>query len=379
MANQAEPARVVLEGVPRVSFEVIEPGRDVETTPFPACLRACLEYLGEDYGYIETEFDGQIWRSSRLYAHLIGACGAAFRLSWRPGWHEDNVEIMYMSDEPGAPFERAFRAAGYEYEILFPQEEGDNEAYFRRRIIESIRDRSRPVLGFGVVGPPECCIIAGYDAGGDVLIGWSFFQHIPLFNAGVEFEPSGYFRKRAWFPDTQTPILIGDKAERPPPGEVYRDALAWALKVVRTPVVSAYLNADRHNGLAAYDAWAEHLTHDDELTTDDMGALFGRFSVHDSAVGTVAEGRWYAHLFLKEIAGHEPGMAEELLAAAACYRAEHDLMWDNWNLLGGLGQTEAHVRKFADPELRRRMASIIRRARDQDAEAAGLIERALAK
>ena len=33
-------------------------------------------------------------------------------------------------------------------------------------------------------------------AGGDVLIGWSFFQ-----DASTETEPSGYFRKRGWFED----------------------------------------------------------------------------------------------------------------------------------------------------------------------------------
>jgi len=42
--------------------------------------------------------------------------GVASFLSWKPGWEGDNVEIMYMSDDPAAPFDRAFRAAGYEYQ-----------------------------------------------------------------------------------------------------------------------------------------------------------------------------------------------------------------------------------------------------------------------
>lgn len=39
--------------------------------------------------------------------------------------------------------------------------------------------RAEPVIAIGVVGPPEPCIVAGYDKGGEVLIGWSFFQDRP--------------------------------------------------------------------------------------------------------------------------------------------------------------------------------------------------------
>ena len=49
--------------------------------------------------------------------------------------------------------------------------------------------------------PPEAAIVAGYDQGGHVLVGWSFFQQDPEFSAGLEFEPAGYFRKRDWITD----------------------------------------------------------------------------------------------------------------------------------------------------------------------------------
>jgi len=47
--------------------------------------------------------------------------------------------------------------------------------------------------------------------------------------------------------------------------------------------------------------------------------------------------------------------------------------------VGGLGRDEGKVRKLAEPEVRRQIVPIIRAARDKDAEAAGHIERALAK
>jgi hypothetical protein len=43
-----------------------------------------------------------------------------------------------------------------------------------QNIISSI-DAGIPVLSFGFIGLPECCIIAGYDDGGEVLLGWSYY------------------------------------------------------------------------------------------------------------------------------------------------------------------------------------------------------------
>jgi hypothetical protein len=71
-------------------------------------------------------------------------------------------------------------------------------------------------------------------------------------------------------------------------------------------------------------------------------------------------------------------MAEELLMAAACYAAEHDLMWQVWNLVGGIDNPEAYL-KLAEPAVRRQIVPVILQARDRDAEAADHIERALAQ
>jgi hypothetical protein len=376
MAESADPPdRLLLEGVPRVGFQS-EPGQDAQSTPFPACLAACLEYLGDGMGIREFEWRDATWQQSKTYTYLMGTTGAAFRLAWRPGWHLDNVEIMYMSDEPTAPFDRAFEAVGRGYEFLFPEEGRDNEATWRQRIVTSIRELRRPVLAFGVVGPPECCIVSGYDEGGAVLIGWSFFQHFPEFNAGVEFEPSGQFRKGNWFPDTQTPLILGDRRPRQPLPEIYVKALEWTLHVVRTPATTAY-GAERHNGLAAYQAWADHIGADEAFASDDMQVLWERYMVHNDAVGLVAEGRWYAAAFLRQAAGHLPLAAEPLLAAVARYEGEHDLMWQLWDLVGGVGFSDEHVRKLAEPTVRRQMVPIILQARDLDTEAADHIALAL--
>ena len=93
--------------------------------------------------------------------------------------------------------------------------------------------------------------------------------------------------------------------------------------------------------------------------------------------------RWYGSLFLAQavegyVAGPDKrGTQAEVLHAAACYAAEHDLMWEVWELAGGIGNPEAY-RAMADPAVRRAMAGIVCQSRDQDARATDHIERALA-
>jgi hypothetical protein len=370
------PSRVVLEGVPRVSFYEGGPACP-EDIPFPSVMRALMEYLKEDFGCRTRHTLQPGCKVTCSYSFFVGVSGVASFLSWKPGWEADNVEIMYMSDDPVAPFDRAFRAAGYEYQVVSVEEGRDNEALFRQRIIDSIQ-KGRPVLAFGPIGPPESAIITGYDEGGDVLIGWSFFQSIPDFNAGVQFEPSGQFRKRDWFsyPPQFSFIVIGEKKEPPPLRETYHRALEWMLQVTRTPVTFC----DRSNGLAAYSAWAEQLLRDEDFP-DDEATLRQRHDVHNNVVGMLAEARWYGSQFLIQAGDADMahyGTIADLYHAAACYAAEHDLMWKLWDLVGGNGNPDAY-RHFADPAVRRQMVPVIRQAQEQDAQAAEHIAQALAR
>jgi len=371
------PRRLVLEGVPRIHFYQGGPACP-EDLCFPSVMRALMEYFQEgDFGCRTCRVLQPGNKVPCTYSFFLGVSGVASFLSWKPGWADDNMEIMYMSDDPGAPFDRAFQAAGYQYRLVSAEGGRDNEVFFRQHIVESIQ-KGRPVLAFGPVGPPESAIITGYDEAGDVLIGWSFFQDIPGFNAGLEFEPTGEFRARHWvdYPPGFSFIVIGEKKEQPPLSESYRRALEWMLQVTRTPVTFR----DRHNGLAAYTAWAEHLLRDEDFP-DDEAVLLQRHEVQDAAVGLVAEARWYGSQFL--IQASDPDilpyrMAEDLMHAAACYAAEHNLMWELWNLAGGNGNPDA-FRRFSDPAVRRKMIPVIEQALENDERAAGHIERALGR
>jgi len=359
--------RRVLENVPRIGFYPdmckIAPERGPEDIIFPSCMRAVMEYLEH------REYD---------YIHFVGVTGAGFFLNWKDGWHGDNVAIYYMAPlaEHIKLFHYAFDSTGYSNVcVMLKGDDAVSEAEAKRRIVASI-DAGMPVLAHGVVGPPETCIIAGYDEGGDVLIGWSFFQTHDDQMQGVELEPNGMFRKRDWYKDTWDLQMFGKRGEPVPPGQVRRRSLEWAVKVART----AKTWGGRHNGLAAYDAGADQLARAQDIKPDGTipdGAPDMPFGVHDDAVGTVAEGRHYASEYLVRLAKSEIKMRAHLLKAAGCYSREHDLMWEIWNCCGGNGRSPEHIRRFADPATRRRIVELIREAKREDEQAIRHIEAAL--
>jgi hypothetical protein len=385
MEHTLQHKRLVLDGVPKVNFYEGGP-RCPEDLCIPSVLRALGEYFNaEKFGCRTCRAVQPGCKIHCSYSFFVGITGVAAFLSWKPGW-DDNNAAFYMSPDPEAPERWGMRALGYAYRWVEKtgMPEADQER-FRQEIIRSL-EQGIPVVGYGVVGPPEPALIAGYDEGGEVLIGWSFFQSIPELAAGVEFEPEGYFRKRDWFDATHSLLVIGEKQDPPPVKELYTDALKWWLPVARTPMVHPEVEAPewyrgRANGLAAYTAWAENLLQDEEFSKADEAGLRQLHERHNNAVGLVAEARWYGSQFLLQAVNSDAlhyNMMEDLLHAAACYAAEHDLMWKAWDLVGGNGNPDAY-KLLADPAVRRQMAEVILEARRQDELAILHVEKALAK
>ncbi len=117
----------------------------------------------------------------------------------------------------------------------------------------------------------------------------------------------------------------------------------------------------------------------DEDFAGDEAALRQHHDVHNNVVGFLAEARWYGSQFLvgMTVGGDDivhRSVIEDLYQAAGLYAGEHELMWRLWDLVGGNGNPDAW-KKFADPSVRRRIAQVIRQARDKDAAAADHLER----
>ena len=373
----------ILEEVPRVGF--FHGGSDCpEDIPVPSILRTVLQVMGEDYGYKSLGAHDTQWRLSSGMVFFSGVSGAVFRFFWRFLERKSGgIDPAYMVLYGDRQFARSLEAAGYRYELLlspeyaaeigYPGPQLQGEADTRRRIIASIRDQNRPVIGFGVVGATskEPCIVNGYDENGEVLIGWSYYQNEKERNFEIDFETAGFYRKRGWYADTFGILTIGEKVPQSPLSEVYRKALAWGVEQMRVGEVDGYTA-----GWVSYQEWADAMR-DSANFPADPEVLKQRVSWIDPAIWELAERRWYAGLFLEQIIERLPDAPkEDLLAARDHFQAEHDLMWEVARLSGI--QDGDPLQNLGDPEKRNQIAEVILKARQHDIDAAERIEKALA-
>ncbi len=309
---------------------------------FAGSVVACMEFL----------------REPTTYDFVAGVSGAAFKLLWYPGWCPSNNDLLIFGEEP---IRQTFRALGYQYERVPSSEAGEGGDAFRGKIIESIQ-KGRPVIAQGIVGP-ECCVVAGYDQNGDVLLGRSYFHD----------GSRGYYRETDWLANCHGLILIGEKQERPAREEILREALQWALHLVHTPQVNG-----RASGLAAYDAWAGALLRDEDFPAGDLETLTFRCNV--SASVTLA-GLWDARKaaagFLRNMADAGPAAAAAVLQAADAYAQEFRVLDHAMGVAPFCTDREEKRLQMADPNLRQELAGLVRQAKEKDQEATAHLARAL--
>ncbi len=338
------PERAVLEGVPKIGFHK-------HLCLFVGSLHACLEYLG----------------TPRDYDYLMGVSGAAFRRFWN---RDDggNVDLMYLAPEP---YVRAFWAIGRAHRVI--------PATDREAMVDALKESiaaGKPVLGFGIIGPPECGIVAGYDRRGDVLVGYSYFQDPAL---------PGYYEKADWYEEAEfhknhpAPgglgcIVIGESIATPPEREILVSSLEWAVDLARTahrPETPNHLS-----GLAAYEGWADGLDVDADYPPGNEQILGVRTMVHGDQA-TMLEERRSAAKYLRGMAAVAPEVADELGAAATFYDETAGEMAGIW--LWGESMGPEVGRGLADPAKRHGIAAHVRAAREKEVRAVEQLEKALAK
>ena len=294
---------------------------------FSGSVVACMQFFKEDVSY-----------------HFVAAVsGAAFHIQW--AWEPDNCAPEITLGEELA--RRTFRALGYKYTQItdFEKTSPENsEAAWRRRIIANI-DKGYPIIARGVVGPPECCVIAGYAQEGEVLLGRSYFYQ----------DSKGYFRKHDWYKECFGLIEIGEKIGSPPRTDILRQTLEWALELAQTPERNG-----RATGFAAYERWADVLKRDEDFPEDDLEVLSLRcMATVNDGFGYLADLRWSACEFLNGIADECGEAAADLKAAAEACKAESELHCRGMKLGPTSFAPDEEKRRIADPALRREMASLV--------------------
>jgi hypothetical protein len=327
-----DPPQLRLENVPRIGF-------DLHLSPFPGALYALLDYCGDHQGY----------------DYLMGITGAAFRRLWQ---RDDggNIDLSRFGE---LPFRLAFNALGYAWHRL-PAEKATMLAAIKTSLAQG-----RPLISFGILGPPEAGLITGYAEDGAVLYGWSYFQP----------ERDHYYELRDWFETMDKSggygVLVLDEKSAPlPPREVLLTALEWAIDLAYAnprPDLPAHVS-----GLAAYDAWATALGCDADYPADDAEKIAYRAMIYADQCTMVEERREAARFLrrMKEVAPCEANLLEE---AASRYDAVADLVFQVWPW--SFDSHAGAIQALADPAQRRQLVTPIHTMREHEARAVALLEK----
>jgi hypothetical protein len=333
--------------------------RAPESFPFPACMASLMEALGEDDPITTLRAHNRDYTQRTANVDFLTASGMAFGLLWHREYCMSSLDLTQVQPHDET-IRHAFGWAGYQYEILEKSEDGGNREEIRRRIVRSI-DEGVPVLAFGIIGPPECLILCGYDDDGDTLLGWSHFAEAWR----AQRDPGGMFRKTGWYDDLWKIVLTGKKTGRTCS---LRDVLARGLAIMEKTETDGYAA-----GLAAYDEWIGYVRNPGLSDADD-DTLKKRHEFHHCLVGNLAEARCWAAVFLRR-AAEETG-DDRLHGIARCFQDIHDWCWKVWGVLGAFGDSDVW-KVFRSAENRAEIARLLGEIRAFDIQAMELLRQAL--
>jgi AraC-like DNA-binding protein len=345
----------ILYGVPRVAYTF------EGCTPFCVAMKACLNYMGQQVDY----------------AYIMAITGAAFRLRWNTScWDGGNVDIMNIYEDRFEAFRRAFAAAGRSFRIL-QREKASKEDFIR--FIKAEIDEGRPVIAFGIIGPPEACLVTGYRENGKILLGWNCFQDNQEFAKAVTIEENGYYVTDGWWENecTLALIAVGEKQEAL---ATHKEILENAIHILTKEKVVFYdkngkPEAQYAGGQKAYDCWAESIEDDREFSEDAIiPLLYERIVCQNDASVMLGEGRYYAAMYLEQVGRELEAVTKECSMAAQYFRRAAELGPKMSEIIGGYDQNEENIRSFAKPAVRRQLATLIRQAKEFEAEAVKVLQ-----
>ena len=350
----------ILYGVPKVAYSF------EECTPFCAAMKACLNYMGQQIDY----------------AYVMAITGAAFRLRWNvDNWDGGNVDIMNIYEDRYEAFRRAFVGAGRSYRLL--KREGSSKEEFTHFIKEELEE-GRPVIAFGIIGPPEACLITGYRDNGNQLLGWNCFQENQEFTKNVGQDESGYFITDSWWENECTVALIA-VGERQEALASHKEILENALQILTKEKVvfkdqENIPGAEYAGGQRAYEYWARRVGDDKEFPSGAiLPILYERLVCQNDAEVMLGEGRYYAAAYLEQVAKDIPEVEKECKLAAEYLRRGAELGMKMSEVIGGYTQDEERILRFAQPAARRELVTLINKAGGFEAEAVKVIREIVEK
>jgi len=341
----------------------------VENVAIAIALRACMNVIGEDLGK-EVKAG---WSSDYAYQLCLSATGEAYGMMMQVPKTGGKMEMTYRRRPSAVDIEaynRALEALGRTGKVLMRPDGsggagGFTEAGVRDEIIKAI-EAGRPVIVQGLPSAGHYALVTGYANAGHALIGWSCEGGGP----SILFEPDKRQQFTNWFPVIEGVVIIKGKAGGLDT-RVHRRILTQAVDLLRRGESGEYFS-----GPALYEAWARQFDQGDSKADRDATlAHYNRWI--NPAIWDLAEKRHYAGVYLGRAATDLPKAAEYLNAAAAEFKAIHDLMWDI-SRTGGRRSAGAPLPWLTDSNVRKAIAKLIRKAARHDARAADYLADAVA-
>lgn len=344
----------ILHGINRIAYSY------EECTPFPMALKSYLNYLGQEMDY----------------SYIMAVSGASFRLRWNTEYFDGgNVDICNIYADPYEAFKRSFKAVGKKYEI-YRRADHTKESF--KEIIRMEINEGRPVLAQGIIGPPEVCIITGYQDSGDTLLGWNVFQENTEFATGVTFHDSGYFITSSWWenPDTWSLMTLSEGTkDKIPNKEILANAInIMTLESLETEICSGGVN-QMSGGQRAYDYWADWMV-DKERFGDNLliPQLVERYMCHVDAQTMVGEGRSYAAVFMESIGKENEALKPLCDKAAKLFRDTAGYSFKMADVIHGYEMNEENLKAFGQRAAREKITELIRKAKKIEAEALEVVK-----
>jgi len=344
----------ILYCVPKVEW-----GTYGGSTPYPICLKACADYLGDDLDY----------------ANVLVSCGGAFRFTWNETeWDMSNVDIYHTFTEGAEEtvYSYAAKALGREFSMLNRTETTTKEEFMQ--FIRTHIDEGYPCIAQGIIGPPEACIITGYRDNGNTLLGWNFFQNDPAFGGTVQFDDCGYFICDNWWEntDTQSVMCLGPVIDAP---HSTKEILQTAVRVMTPREDGGY-----KKGIVGFSAWAKMLSDDSSFCESGTESLlFEKMLCQDDATTCLIDGRGCAAEYFKKLVEKEAGSAspetlEKYKTLSALFAKTKTLAEQTWSLLGGWDNMDQRPAKLAEKEVREKACEYIKQIEESEKQILALLQ-----
>ncbi len=315
-----------------------------EAMPFAASLASLMEAIGVDPMLLQTTKEGKQISRRAIYDKINAGSGMSFGLLWHEEHCYSSLDLTLV-DEHNSVIEKGFEILGYSAEIL-DKSEKDKDAL--KQIIVNEINQGRPVLAFGIVGPPECSLICGYDQEGDVLLGWSHFQS----KDPSDLWDNGMFLSDDWYDTVWKLVRVKEKDKEITPT---KSILKRGLGIARNNLVDGY-----YAGAAAYDAWNNYVKQHDYEQMEDS-ALEEAYRYHHLLIGSHMEARQSLGRYLKLIAHDD----SKLLSMADLCDEVVALCLEVWQVAGGQ-DIEGNYKKLKDMRTREQLDQLMHQMKKAD-------------